>query len=110
MANKKMYAWTDIKYSTSTEDVTTRHLFRCGKEVTQAALGITDKQWEELVRTKSVRDIPYPVPSNTNPISPVQHFRKMAKLVEENSDDLSLLQSVLPPLDEAPTAQTEAVV
>lgn len=108
MAAKKYYAWTDIKYSTSTDTVTTKHILKCGKEVTQALLGVTEKQWEELVRTKAVRDIAYPVPHSTNPMSPVQHFRKMAKLVEENADDLSVLQSVLPPTDEAPTAQTEA--
>jgi hypothetical protein len=95
MAAKKYYAWTNIKAN--------KKIHACGVEVTQAKLGITDEAWKELVETKAVRQIPYPVPSSPNAISPVVHFKRLARLIEDGADDPSLLQAVLPPLqDELP--------
>lgn len=103
MAAKKYYAWSDIVCTRQTGDKITKFEVKCGTEVTKDKLQVDEKSWNALITSKAVRDVVYPVDLNTtNPISPVTHFKKLAKAIEENSDDPSMLQSVLPPLQDEP--------
>lgn len=102
MATKKWYAWTEIIYHTRDSDgkPLERRRVKCGTPVTQQQLHLNDQQWNALISSKSVRNIPYPVEGGVNPVSPAVHFKRLARMVEEGVDDPSLLSSVLPPLEQ----------
>lgn len=111
MAPKKYYAWSDIVCTNHLNDERNsvkKFVVKCGTEVTKDLLKVEDTGWNQLIATKAIREIPYPVDTNTtNPISPVNHYRKLAKQIEENVDDGSLMDSVLPPLPEQATTSEE---
>lgn len=77
-----MYAWTDIKLGD--------RIVRAGTEVSKNDLGVSDDEWNRLIRVRSIRKEKYPKVNLG--VSPNQHKRALAaRLLAEatvgNSDD-----------------------
>jgi hypothetical protein len=85
------YAWSPIRYGGETGDPqnpsapTTFEMVNVGDEVDAGKLGISDEEFEALVESGAVRDIPYPedVPQGK---SVSQHLRDVALAADEAVD------------------------
>lgn len=104
----KLYAWSDLYYGGTTEDVplpnikggvktvvVSRDIIRRGEQVTKAKLSVSDDEWDHLVESGSIR--PYPLPETASDvISPTRavldQYNKGGELDQNMLLELALSQ------------------
>jgi len=83
-----LIAWTKIKSAKDGNPI----VIQAGEEVTAEKLGLTSKQFDELILSRAVRDKEFPIPANY-PYSVRQYYLHQIKLAGD--DQQSQLELVL---------------
>lgn len=108
----KMFAWSNLYNGGESEEVrpgrrviSSRNVIRCGEQVSQSDLDVSDEEWEHLQKTGVVRDYPLPEGFDTtaglSPFSFVMEQRRaeMEAAAEgegsEKAEDLLIKASVV---------------
>lgn len=78
------FAWSNI---TTSKDAAGRpRRIPVGEEVTPQSMGLTGKQFQELIDTRAVRAEPYPAIAHGSTVSPSEYFRRQLAVAEGRSD------------------------